>query len=109
MLRTPTLFLLSALLLATLTSGQVPHDMSPFGNIHPLSFGEVHCGPDMSLYHNNLEDRKEVQYGFHVPPSGPSIRQNRQLSRQRPQQSRNPYGRRRSKRASPWATGRVLF
>ena len=30
-------------------SQHLPH----YGNLHPLNFGESHCGPDVSLYYHN--------------------------------------------------------
>lgn len=25
-----------------------------YGNLHPLNFGEMHCGPDLSRYHHEM-------------------------------------------------------
>ena len=70
------------------TAGLVRGDSaSPFGNIHPLSFGEVHCGVDVSLYHN--ED--DADYAYLV--NNPAFQSTRG----------------RSKRSSAWATGQNKY
>ena len=45
--------LLVSLLIYATSSQQLPY----YGNLHPLNFGESHCGPDISLYHGSAARR----------------------------------------------------
>ena len=85
-------FWISLLLMICSTTGTANGDSaSPFGNIHPLSFGEVHCGSDLSLYHP-FEDDGEGAYVYQVEQPSFKLEQST---------------RGRSKRGLRWATGQI--